>query len=190
MRSKVVKAYSTAWRWPEVYSESPAIIWTSRIISIVIPLILIGLTFLTGVPLFGWGITALIATFVAAGLIVVMVKTFYVEFESVEDHETRQNRIKEFFHGFPSLTPVPLIEYEPGAWVAYGHVPPQEFIEAIQTVILHVTEDQALADRFAALEPSVGHLYACFTEEDHWSAGLNLCKPSERESFPITRIEL
>lgn len=192
MKTKLIKAYSTAWRWPEVYSEAPSIVWASRAIAIVLPLVIIVLTFTSGVPLFGWTTTAIIAGLIGIALIITTVRMFYTEYEDIEDFEVREKRIKEFFHGFPAHTSVPLIEYEPGEWVAYGHVPPHEFIEAIQTVVLHVTGAEVIADRFAFLEGSVGHLYACFKnpEEAHWSDGLNLCKPSEAESFPITRVEL
>lgn len=192
MKTKLIKAYRTAWRWPEIYQESPSVVWSSRAITIVVPLSAIGLTLIIGVPVFGWVISALVAFFIGLVLIFVTVNLFYSEYDTVEDKETRENHIKDYFHGFPAHTDIPLIEAEPGEWIAYGHVPPQEFVEAIQTVVLHVTEDQALADEYAALEGSVGHLYACFKNprERHWGEGLTLCKPSEANCFPITRIEL
>lgn len=192
MKTKLVKAYRTAWRWPEIYQEPPSVVWSSRAITVVVPLVIVVLTFLVGVPLFGWAITTLLAAFISVILIIITVGLFYREYDTVEDHETRENRIQEYFHGFPAHTDVPLIESEPGDWIAYGHVDPHEFIEAIRTVILHVTEDQALADTYSPLEGSVGHLYATFkhSDEKHWSDGLNFCKPSEADCFPITRVEL
>jgi hypothetical protein len=192
MKTKLIKAYSTAWRWPQVYSESPSVVWASRSIAVVFPLIIVVLTFITGVSVLGTPLALLVAVFAGITLMVVTVRLFHTEYDEIEDYETRENRIKEYFHGFPAHTDIPLIEYETNEWIAYGHVDPKTFIEAIQTIILHVTDDQSLADQYAQLDTSVGHLYACFKDprEKHWHDGLNLCKPSERDSFPITRIEL
>lgn len=188
--NKVTKAYRAAWRWPEVYSHSPAIIWTSRAIAFLIPLALILVTLITGVPVFGWLGTGFLAGFLISILVVVTVKMFYSEYESVENFQSRETRIKEFFHGFPALTDVPITENEPDEWVAYGHVEPLEFICAVQTVIRGVTEDENLIAAYGGLQGSVGHLYARFIDprESHWSEGIEMCKASGEDCFPITRV--
>lgn len=190
MKEKLVKAYRAAWRWPEVYSESPAVIWTSRIIAIVLPLVLVFIIFLTGVTLFGVLSAAIVSLLVGTALILVTVSTFYNEFQTVEDFEAKEARMKEFFHGFPAITDIPLIENEPGEWVAYGHISPEEFIKAIQKVITEATGDTESADQFTGLETSVGHAYATFTnpEEKYWGEGIDLCKPSSQHCFPVTRV--
>ena len=190
MKDRIIKAYRTAWRWPEVYSNSPAVIWTSRALAFLVPLGLIALTLVTGVPIYGWIATAVIAGVIGISLIALTVKMFYEEFDSVEDFQDREARIKEFFHGFPSITDVPVIENEPNEWVAYGHVEPQAFISAIQKVIGEVTDDQELVGAYEGLQESVGHLYACFVnpKEGHWSEGIEMCKPTGENCFPITRI--
>jgi hypothetical protein len=190
LQDKIIKAYRTAWRWPEVYSNSASVIWTSRAIAFLVPLALIALTIITGVPVFGLLATGFISVFIGLILMIVTVKMFYEEFESVETFEDREAHIKEYFHGFPSITDVPVIEKEPNEWIAYGHVDPEDFIRAVQTVIRAVTDDQDLIDAYAGLQESVGHLYARFVnpDEDHWSDGLELCKPRGEGCFPITRI--
>lgn len=190
MKDKIIKAYRAAWRWPEVYTDSPSLIWTSRAIAFLVPLGLVVLTVLTGVPLFGWAATGFIAVFTGFVMILMTVKVFYEEFETVEDFQSREARIKEYFHGFPSLTDVPVIEKEPNEWIAYGHVEPQAFITAIQTVVREVSDDEALVDAYSTLQGSVGHLYASFVnpEEGHWSEGIELCKQSAANCFPITRV--
>lgn len=190
MKDKIVKAYRAAWRWPEVYSESPAVIWASRAIAIVIPLALVVLIFITSLPIIGLYGAIAVTAFISLSIVVITVESFYHEYESVEEFEARSARIKEFFHGFPSITSVPLIEYEPGDWIAYGHVDPKEFIEAIQTVIYEATGEADTADKFINLEDSVGHGQARFTNQDekYWGQGLELCKPSSEHCFPITRV--
>ena len=190
MKDKLIKAYQTAWRWPEVYSNDPAVIWVSRAIVFAVPLALIALTVVTGVPVYGWAATGFITALATIGLVIFTVKMFYHEYDSVQNFTTREERIKSFFHGFPAHTEVPLIEYETDEWISYGHVPPKDFLTAIQTVVYAVTEDGALADSYLGLEDSVGHLYATFTNpaEGHWDEGLTFCKHSAEDCFPITRV--
>lgn len=190
MKDKIIKSYATVWRWPEVYTRDPIIIWVSRSIAIVVPIGLLLLTILTGVPIYGWAATSFIALFVLAGVVLTTVRLFYPEYSSVKDFQTRESRIKQFFHGFPAYTTIPIIEYEKDEWISYGHVDPKEFLDAIQTVIYKGTEDAALADSYLNLESSVGHLYATFRnpKEGHWDEGLDLCKASAEDCFPITRI--
>lgn len=190
MKDKVIKAYRTAWLWPEVYTNSSAVIWTSRAIAFLVPLALIALTIVTGVPLLGWAVTGIVAALVGFIMILMTVQTFHPEFDSVEDFQSRETRIKDFFHGFPAYTEVPVIENTPNEWVAYGHVDPQTFVTAIQTVIRHVTEDEVLVDAYEGLQESVGHLYARFVNpnEGHWSEGIEMCKPTGEDCFPITRL--
>lgn len=190
MQDKIIKAYRTAWRWPEVYSNSPAVIWTSRALAFLVPLGLIILTLITGVPVFGWIASAVIASFLGFVLVLITVKMFYEEFNTVEDFEDREAQVKEFFHGFPSITDVPVIENEPNEWIAYGHVEPQAFVTAIQTIIREVTDDEALVEAYNGLDASVGHLYASFINpnEGHWSEGIQMCKPTGEGCFPITRV--
>lgn len=190
--NKVVKAYWTAWRWPEVYSDDKWVIWMSRIIAIVIPMGIIGLAFLTGLPLLGLALSGIIASLFGFGIIIVTIKLFYQEYPTVEQFDAREARVKQFFHGFPAHTEIPLIELEPGVWVAYGHVDETEFIEAIRTVVRNVTEDEKIVTLFDDLENSVGHLYATFTNpaEGHWDEGLDLCKHTTEDSFPITRVSI
>lgn len=190
MKERLTKAYRTAWKWPEVYSNSPSVIWMSRAFAFLVPLALIVLTVVTGIPLFGWAATGFIAAFIGLAMILLTVRLFYEEFDSVEDFESREAQIKEYFHGFPSITDVPVIENEPDEWVAYGHVEPQEFICAVKTIIREVTDDEALVDGYRGLETSVGHLYARFVnpKEGHWSEGIEICKPTGEGCFAVTRI--
>lgn len=194
MKDKLIKAYTAAWKWPEVYTTAPSVIWTSRAIAVLIPLGLVALTIVTGVPLFGWAITAVLVALLSFVIILTTVKIFYPEHDSVEDFQSREARVKEFFHGFPSITDIPLIELERNEWVAYGHIPPKEFTTAITEVILYAAEDHDRSKAFQPmqLEESVGHLYATFKfpEEEHWSEGLDLCKATTENCFPITRLEL
>lgn len=187
---KLIKAYRTAWLWPEVYSNSPSVIWTSRAIAFLVPLALVALTFVTGIPLFGVAAAGLVAVFVGFVMVLTTVRMFYVEFDSVEDFQSRETKIKEFFHGFPAYTDVPVIENTPDEWVAYGHVDPQEFITAVQTILRNVTEDEELVEAYTALQESVGHLHARFVnpEEGHWSEGIEMCKHTAEDCFPITRL--
>lgn len=190
MKEKLFKAYTAAWKWPEVYTTSPSIIWISRAIAVLIPVGLIALTFLTGIPAFGLAKTLLVTAIIAFVIVLTTIKIFYQEYETVEDFQSREDRIHDFFHGFPLITPVPLIELESDEWVAFGHVPPKEFVEAVQQVITRVTDDP---DRVPAdVENQVGHLYAVFKnpQEGHWSEGIELCKPTKHDSFPITRLIL
>lgn len=190
--NKIARAYWTAWRWPEVYSDDAWVIWTSRIIAIVIPASLIALTFITGVPLFGWVATGMIAVIVGFIMVLTTIRLFYQEYPTVESFDARAARIKAFFHGFPAHTDVPLIELEPGVWVAYGHVDEATFMDAIRTVVRNVTEDESIVRLYDGLEKSVGHLHATFSNpaEDHWDEGITLCKSSAEDSFPITRVEI
>lgn len=190
MKDKITQAYKVAWRWPEVYSKEPSIVWTSRALAFLVPLVLVVLVLTTGVPLLGWAATGLIATVIAFSLILMTVKMFYEEYDSVEDFTSRETRIKEFFTGFPDYTDVPLIEHGKGEWIAYGHLDPEDFLHAIETVIFRVTDDAHLADSYLGLENSVGHLYASFRnpEEGHWDEGLELCKNTTENCFPITRV--
>lgn len=192
MKDKVAKAYWVAWKWPEVYSDDQWVIWMSRAIAILMPAGLVAMTFLTGVPLLGWASTWAIVAIMILAILVVTIKLFYTEYHTVEDFDAREARVKEFFHGFPSITSVPLIEHEQGEWIAYGHVDPLEFISAIQLVILTVTEDPEQALVSANLVNSVGHLYATFRNpvEGHWDEGLDLVKHTAENAFPITRVEL
>ena len=193
MKDKIVKSYRTVWRWPEVYTNDRLVIWASRIIAIVIPLALIGLAILTALPLFGVAATVAITAALAAILVLLTIKLFYTEHPTVESFQTREARIKEFFLGFPAITSVPLIEYEKEKeWISYGHVPPNEFLDAISSVVYEVSDDPVKADSYLGLEKFVGHGYATFRNpaEGHWDEGLDLCKPSEEDCFPITRIKL
>lgn len=190
--NRVVKAYTAAWKWPEVYTTSPAIIWTSRAIAVLVPLSLVGLVVITGVPLFGLAATGVSAAMLVLIIILMTVHIFYQEYDTVEDFQSREARIKEFFHGFPSITDVPLIEHEKGEWIAYGHIPPDIFLDAIEEVIYEVTGSLDDYGPYYKLEDSVGHLYATFKnpQEGHWSEGITLCKNSAENCFPITRIEI
>lgn len=190
MKDKIIKAYRTAWRWPEVYSNSASLIWTSRAIAIVVPLVLIAVTFITGVPLLGWAVTSAIAVVLLLGILISTVRIFYDEYSTVEEFEIKEARVKDFFHGFPSCTDIPLIEYEKDEWISYGHIDPNELLTAIRAIVFKVTEDEYLADSYLDLENSVGHLYATFRNpvEGHWDEGLDLCKASDPECFPITRV--
>lgn len=192
MQDKLVKAYKAAWKWPEVYTDAPSLIWTSRAIAVLVPLALVALTVVTGIPIFGVAATGVLAILLVFITILMTVKIFYPEHEAVEDFQSRESRIKEFFHGFPSITPVPLIEHETDEWIAYGHISPEEFVAAIKTVITYVTGEEWQATLPDRIENSVGHLYATFKnpEESHWGDGLDLCKPSSENCFPITRLEL
>jgi hypothetical protein len=190
--SKLAKAYWVAWRWPEVYSDDVWVIWTSRVIAVALPLGLIGLTLVTGVPLLGWAATGVIAAIMGLAIILTTIRLFYTEYDTVEDFDARESRVKEFFHGFPAHTDVPLTELEPGVWVAYGHIPEDDFINAIRNVVRNVTEDSDIVALYDGLEKSVGHTYAAFRNpaEAHWDEGLDLCKGTERDCFPITRVEV
>ena len=192
MKDKILKAYRTAWRWPEVYTDARSVIWTSRAIAFLVPLGLIALTIITGVPLFGWAATGFIAGFIGFVLILVTVNMFYEEFDTVENFQSRESRIREFFTGFPAITDIPLIENEPNEWVAYGHVNPPEFVNAIQKVILTVTEESDRTIPYTGMEESVGHLYAVFVNpaEGHWSEGIELCNKTTEDCFPITRLQV
>jgi hypothetical protein len=186
------KAYWVAWKWPEVYSDDAWVIWLSRVIAIVMPAGLIALTLMTGVPLLGWAATGVIASLLGLIIILVTVGLFYQEYPTVEEFEARELRVKEFFHGFPAYTDVPLIELEPGVWVAYGHVDAKEFMTAIRSVILAVTENPEEVFPFEDLEKSVGHLYGVFRnpKEGHWDEGIDLCKSTSLDCFPITRVQI
>lgn len=190
--NKVVKAYWTAWRWPEVYSDDRWVIWMSRIIAIAIPLGLIGLAFLTGLPLLGFALSGIVASLFGLGLIAITIKLFYHEYPTVEKFDEQEARVKQFFHGFPAITDIPLIELDPGVWVAYGHVNEDEFVRAIQSVVLAVTDDPLELVPLMHIETSVGHLYATFKNpaEGHWDEGLDLCKHTTENCFPITRVEV
>lgn len=190
--NKIVKAYRTAWKWPEVYSDDQWVIWMSRIIAIVIPLGLIGLSFLSGLPLLGFALSGILASLFGFGIIAVTIKLFYHEYPAVEKFEEQEARVKQFFHGFPAITDVPLIELEPGVWVAYGHINEVEFVQAIRMVILAVTENPEEIFPLENIENSVGHLYATFKNpaEGHWDEGLDLCKHTTENCFPITRVEV
>lgn len=190
--NKLVKAYWTAWRWPEVYSEDKWVIWLSRFIAIVIPISIVALAFITGVPLLGVPAAGTIALLMGLGMLWVTIKLFYHEYPTVENFDAQEARVKEFFHGFPSITDVPLIELDPGIWVAYGHVDEETFVEAIREVVRNVTEDDEIVAIYNDMGKSVGHLYAAFKNpsEDHWDEGLDLCKSNKENSFPITRLEV
>lgn len=190
--NRVVKAYTAAWRWPEVYTTSPSLIWTSRAIAVAVPLSLVALVIITGVPLFGLAATGVSAAMLVLIIILMTVHIFYQEYETVEDFQSRELRIKEFFHGFPSITDVPLIEHEPGEWIAFGHIPPAEFLDAIEDVIHEVTGSLEGYGPYFLLDESVGHLYATFKNpnEGHWGEGIQLCKPTAENCFPITRLQL
>jgi hypothetical protein len=190
--NRIVKAYTAAWRWPEVYTTSPSLIWTSRAIAVLVPLSLVGLVVLTGVPLFGLAATGVSASLLVLIIILMTVHIFYQEYDTVEDFQSRELRIKEFFHGFPSITDVPLIEHDPGEWIAYGHIPPEEFTTAIRQVLDSVMNHPPKSLQLASLTESVGHLYATFKnpEEGHWGEGINFCKGTAENCFPITRLEL
>lgn len=190
--NRIVKAYTAAWKWPEVYTTSPSLIWTSRAIAVLVPLALVALVIITGIPWFGLAATGVSAALLVLIIILMTVHIFYQEYEIVEDFQSRELRIKEFFHGFPSITDVPLIEHEKGEWIAYGHIPPEIFLDAIEEVIHEVTGSPESFKPYLSLEGSVGHLYATFKnpEEGHWGEGINLCKSTAENCFPITRLEL
>lgn len=192
LTASIRKTYKTAWKWPQMYSDDPWVVWSSRIIAIVIPLSIVGLAFITSVPLFGVTAAIAISAIIAAGIVVSTVKLFYSEYPTVESFEAREARIKAFFHGFPSITDVPVIEHEPGVWVAYGHIDEHSFMTAVRSVVSTVTEDEKVVALYDGLESSVGHLYASFSNprEGHWDEGLDLCKPSAEDCFPITRVEV
>jgi hypothetical protein len=190
--NRVVKAYTAAWKWPEVYTTSPAIIWTSRAIAVLVPLSLVVLLIVTGLPLFGLAATGVSAVMLVLIIILITVQVFYQEYDTVEDFQSREARIKDFFHGFPSITDVPLIEHGEGEWIAYGHLPPEEFLDSIEEVITEVSGNLNGYGPYYRLEDSVGHLWATFKnpEEGHWGEGITLCKSTAENCFPITRIEL
>lgn len=192
MKDKIRKAYWVAWKWPEVYSDDQWVIWVSRVIAILMPAGLVGLTILTGVPAVGWVVTSGIIVILASAIVYTMVRLFYNEYHTVEDFDNREAQIKEFFHGFPTITSSPLIEHDPKEWIAYGHLDPEEFVSAIQLVILTATDDPEQAYMSGNVVSTVGHLHARFRnpEEGHWGEGLDLCKPTAENSFPITRIVL
>ena len=190
--NRVIKAYTAAWKWPEVYTTAPSLIWTSRAIAVLVPLALVVLVIVTGIPLFGVAATIASAVLLVLIIILMTVHIFYQEYETVEDFQSREARIKEFFHGFPAITDVPLIEHEKGEWIAYGHIPPEVFLNAIEEVIHEVSGSENGFRPYLDLENSVGHLYATFKnpDEGHWGEGINLCKATAENCFPITRLEL
>ena len=190
MRDKLAKAYHTAWRWPEVYSEDTVVIWLSRFLAVVLPLSLIALAFITVLHQIGLAASIILTAVLAAVIVMLTVRLFYTEYPAVASLEEMESRRSEFFHGFPQYTSVPLIEAEPGVWVAYGHLPPEEFVSAIRSVVAGVTDDQDIIALYEDSEKSVGHLYATFTDKSDWDDGITLAKPSDEGSFPITRIEV
>lgn len=191
MKEKLIKAYWTAWRWPEVHSDSKDVIWISRVLAVAIPVFLVILTFLIGVASFGVVLSAIMAVFVGVGLIVLTVSAFYEEYPTVEDFEAREAAIKDFFIGFPSITDVPVIEDHTDEWIAYGHIDKSTFLDAIARVIFRVTEDGDLADYFIGKEDQVEYLYARFNspQQTHWKDGITFCSEHTKDCFPITRIE-
>lgn len=192
--NRITKAYTAAWKWPEVYTTAPSLIWTSRAIAFLLPISLAVLLFITVTPLYGIGTTAVVIGMLVVLFTLLMINIFYQEYDTVEDFQSRETRIKEFFRGFPSITDVPLIELGRDEWVAYGHIPPKDFTMAIAEVILYAAEDHDRSKAFKAmeLEESVGHLYAVFKnpDEEYWSEGMELSKATAENSFPITRLEL
>lgn len=189
---KLKKAYWVAWKWPEVYSDDTWVIWLSRMIAIAMPAGLVALTLLTGIPLLGWAATGVLAAFLVLAIILLTVRLFYQEYPTVEEFEAQGARVKQFFHGFPAITNIPMIELEPDEWVAYGHVDPVEFVSAVQLIIHTATGDYDKAHISATMVDSVGHLHATFRNpaEGHWDEGIDLCKHTTEGSFPITRLNL
>lgn len=190
MVDRICKAYRVAWLWPTVYSVSPLIIWLSRAIVFLLPPGLMVLTILTGAPLYGIVAASAIAAVTGCALIYATVRMFYKEYESVEEFSTRDARLKEFFHGFPSYTDIPLTEYEPNVWVAYGHIDHEEMRAGIRSVI---TAAEGTFERFTTVAYTYisTQTFARFTNpaSGHWSEGIEICKPSAHGAFPITRVE-
>lgn len=191
MKDTLIKAYKAAWRWPEVYSHSPSTIWVSRVIAVALPLVLVGLAFFLFLPVLGILVSALIGVVTGIVMVIATVVIFFKEFEGIESFKLQEAQVREFFHGFPSITNVPVIEHGEGEWIAYGHLPSEDFVDAIRAVVLEVTEDPCRASMYTGAEEYVEYLYAAFLnpEEGHWKEGISFCKPSVPTSFPITRLD-
>lgn len=191
MKDKLIKTYRTAWRWPEAYGESKDLIWTGRVLTIAVPVGLTVLAFVSSLTLYGLVPALLLAAFVALGMVTITVCLFHEEYPTVEEFEIHEDRIKNFFHGFPKYTDIPLIENGDREWVAYGHVDPFKFVTAISTILRDVEDDPDAAEHVLWLEDRVEYHYARFNNplEDLWNEGITLCTDDTTRCFPITRVK-
>lgn len=191
MKNKLVRAYWTAWRWPEVYSDSPSVIWVSRAIAIVMPLALLTFTFLTGFAVFGW-IAVILSAFLAVLMVAYTISVFDEEYDSVENYKHWESSLQEYFHGFPAITSVPVIEESRGEWIAYGHIDPEVFLNAIQRILDEICDDPTVPDAYTDQEDLVEHTTATFLNpsRETWGDGIRICTEEETNCFPITRISI
>lgn len=189
MKDKFVKAYRVAWQWPELYSNSLIIIWLSRAIVFLLPAGLVALTLITGAPLYGTVVALILSALMGLSMAYATVRMFYKEYDTVEESTTRDTLINEFFHGFPSYTSVPLIEYEPHVWVAYTHVGHAEMRSAVMAVILAAGAPSPVEEGYPNYESVQTYARFVNPEDGHWSEGIEICKPSAHGAFPITRLE-
>ncbi|QFG12824.1 membrane protein [Arthrobacter phage Mimi] len=191
MREKLKQTYRTAWRWPEAYGESKDLIYIGRALTIAVPVGIVALSFFTTIATLGILLSALFAGAVAVALVFLTIVLFHDEYPTVEEYETHEDRIKKFFHGFPSYTDVPLIENGDREWIAYGHVDPFRFVSAISIILECVSNDPDEAEHALWLEDRVEHTYATFNHpsEDFWNEGITICTVDTSKCFPITRVK-
>lgn len=191
MKNKLVRAYWTAWRWPEVYSDSPSVIWASRVIAIVVPLTLLTFTFLTGLAVFGW-IAVVLSGLLAVLMVAYTISVFDEEYDTVENYKHWESSLQEYFHGFPAITSVPVIEETRGEWIAYGHIDPEVFLNAIQRILGEICDDPTVPDAYTGREELVEHTTATFLNpaRETWGDGIRICEEGERNCFPVTRISI
>jgi hypothetical protein len=194
MFSKLIKAYKTAWRWPVTTNDPSTVVWSSRILAYIAPVMITAACFAIGLLTLGLAGAVLVTLIVGMGLVVLTVTIFHPEYPDIREYEKHEDRIARFFTGFPQYTNMPIMENGDNEWVAYGHIDPTKFLSAVQTIIKNVSEDDKddLSWRYVGLEPFVSHDYAKFTNQDenYWDEGIDLCVNSLDRCFPITRITL
>lgn len=189
MKTKLAKAYWTAWRWPEVYTDSVSVIWTSRVLAVALPLGLTLTTLLTGIAAYGIVAAVLVTGILVGVILLVTTHLFYEEHGRVKQYTDMDAQVRSFFLGFPQVTALPIIERRNGEWVSYGHIGKEDFLAAVADILRSVTEDEGLILALTPDPDTVEYQYATFTnpEEDHWDEGIDLCHASVENCFPITR---
>ena len=189
MLKKITTAFWTAWRWPEVYTNTKSILWASRTLVLGLPIALLTVTMLAGMSLYGLPAAIILTLALFVAMLIGLVRMFYCEHEIVEVYSEMDNRVKDYFLGFPEITALPIVERRNGEWISYGHVEKEEFLNAIYDIISSVTKHEDVVEMLTPDPETFEQTFGAFVnpDRDHWDEGIEVCRASKEACFPITR---
>ena len=165
-------SYRTAWKWPRIRNETPAVVYLSRALFVLLPVFCVTTTFFAALATSLYA-AIIIPTLIALGFIAATVLIFSDDYEEMVDYEQMEAHVRQNFHFTEGIM---LREDPAGAFFAMGHIDKNRFARIVSK-----------ADgKDLFVNPNlVEHIYIHFDERD--PEKFQPCEKIIRNSFPATR---